>query len=363
MPRRLHWLVILSLIEPMMAAANTDVVVFDNGDRLTGEIKSLERGKLRFKTEATDTISIEWDNVAFLSSEQNIQVETFDGRRYLGHLKLSPAVKMINVQLGDEYIELDADRVVVMTPIEKQGIERFDGDITAGYSFAKADAVEQLNIGLDLEFRGETRSIGLDLNSSLSDSEQNESSQRHTANFDYKRFWPNRWLASGTLSATRNDELGIDLRTSIGGGGGRIISQSNHSRLMVESGLLLTRENLAAGDNGMDTPDEETVEAYVSMDWDWFRYDSPEFDLSTSLEIIPNLTNSGRVRGEFDITLKWEIIHDLFWQLSFYDSYDSDPVAEGAEQNDYGVMVQKLPTLVYQLLCIASRSLNHELLE
>jgi hypothetical protein len=55
------------------------------------------------------------------------------------------------------------------------------------------------------------------------------------------------------------------------------------------------------------------------------------------LEIIPNLTNTGRVRGEFDITLKWEIIQDLFWQLSFYDSYDSDPVADGAEQNDYGV--------------------------
>lgn len=26
-----------------------------------------------------------------------------------------------------------------------------------------------------------------------------------------------------------------------------------------------------------------------------------------------------------------------FWQLSFYDSFDSDPVAEGAEKNDYGV--------------------------
>lgn len=337
MPRQLHWLALLLLTGPIVAAANTDVVVFDNGDRLTGEIKSLERGKLRFKTDATDTISIEWDNVAFLSSEQNIQVETYDGRRYLGHLKLSPAVRVINVQLQDEYIELAADRVVVMTPIEERGIERIDGDVTAGYNFAKADAVEQMNLGLGIEFRGETRIIGINLNSSISDSKQNESSQRHTADANYKRFWPNRWFYSGMVRATRNDELGIDLRTSIGGGGGRIISQSNQSRLLAESGLQFTRENLASDASGMDTPDQDTVEAYVSMDWDWFRYDSPEFDLSTSLEIIPNLTNMGRVRGEFDITLKWEIIHDLFWQLSFYDSYDSDPVADGAERNDYGI--------------------------
>jgi len=165
MLKRSKWLLMLVLAGPIEAAADTDVVVFDNGDRLTGEIKSLERGKLRFKTEATDTISIEWDNVAFLSSEQNIQVETFDGRRYLGELKLSPAVKTINVQLGDEYIELDADRVVVMTPIEEQGLDRIDGDITAGYNFAKADAVEQLNLGLGIEMRGETRSISLSLNS------------------------------------------------------------------------------------------------------------------------------------------------------------------------------------------------------
>ena len=88
---RLASIALLATIIPLFASANTDVVVFDNGDRLTGEIKSLERGRLRFKTEATDTISIEWDNVAFLSSDQNIQIETYEGRRYLGRLKLSPA--------------------------------------------------------------------------------------------------------------------------------------------------------------------------------------------------------------------------------------------------------------------------------
>jgi len=83
--------------------------------------------------------------------------------------------------------------------------------------------------------------------------------------------------------------------------------------------------------------DEDTVEAFATLTWDWFRYDTPELDWSTSLQLIPNLTDTGRIRGEFDISFKWEIIEDLFWQLSLYDSYDSDPIVVDAEKNDYGI--------------------------
>ena len=337
MSLRVFITVLLLLAVQTTTLADTDVVVFDNGDRLTGEIKSLERGKLRFKTDATDTISIEWDNVAFLSSDQNIQVELFDGKRYLGKLKLSPALKVINVQLGEDFVELDASEIVVMTPIESRRLDRIDGSVTAGYNFTQADAVEQFNFGLDLEYRTEIRSYGLAVNSSISNTDESDGSQRHNINLDYKRFWPNRWLVTGFLTGTRNDELGIDLRTSMGGGGGRILTQSNHSRLLLESGLMLSRENLASDENGVDSPDKDTIEAFISMDWDVYRFDSPELDLSTSLEVIPNLTDTGRIRGEFDISLRWEIIHDLFWEITLYDSYDSDPAVEGAEKNDYGV--------------------------
>ena len=342
MPSRSILLALLASITPVMAAANTDVVVFVNGDRLTGEIKTLDRGKLRFKTDATDTISIEWDDVAFLSSDQNIQVETYDGRRYLGRLKLSPALKTINVQVGSEIMDLNASHVVQMEPIEEKRLDRIDGDVTAGYNFTKASAVEQLQLGLNLEYRTEIRVYSLTMSTTITAAdvtgEDHESSQRNILNLDYKRLWPNRWLVSGLLQGERNDELGLDLRTSAGGGGGRILRQSNHSRLLLESGLMVSHENLAPGDDGATDADENnSLEAYVSMDWDWYRYDSPELDLSTSLEIIPSLTESGRVRGEFDIALKWEIIHDLFWEISLYNSYDNKPVVDGASTSDYGI--------------------------
>ncbi len=321
------------LIFADISHAKTDVVIFNYGDRLTGEVKSLERGRLRFKTDATDTIGVEWDDVAYLSSDQNIQVETQTGNRHLGHLVRSDEEFSLVVQTREGPIELKNDEVVLMTPIDEAGTSRLDGDITAGYNFAKASEVTQLHLGLDMDFRTETRIVSLSLDSVVTDSEDSESSQRESLDLQYRRLLSNSWLLGGVVTLDRNDELGIDLRTSVGGGGGRILKRTNRSSLVLEGGLLATRENLSGG-----VSDEDTLEAFATMTWDWFRYDSPELDLSTSLQVIPNLTDTGRVRGELDISLKWEMIEDLFWELSLYDSYDSRPATAGAEKNDYGII-------------------------
>jgi hypothetical protein len=71
---------------PGISAPKTDIVLFTNGDRLTGEIKSLRRGQLNLNTEATGTIGIEWDKISGVVSKQNIQVETSSGTRYFGEL-------------------------------------------------------------------------------------------------------------------------------------------------------------------------------------------------------------------------------------------------------------------------------------
>lgn len=315
------------------AVAKTDVVIFVNGDRLTGEVKSLERGKLRFKTAATDTISIEWDDVARLTSDQNIQVETEGGDRYLGRLVAYSQARQIVVKTESGLQTLDAGHIVFMNPIEEKGIARFDGDITAGFNFTKASEVKQAQLGLELEARTETRLFGLDVSSVTSDSADNESSQRHALDLSYTRLRPERWFTGAVVRLERNDELGLDLRTSIGAGGGRYLRQTNSSTLSLTGGLQLSRENVAG-----DLADEDTVEAFATLAWDWFRYDTPELDFSTNLQIIPNLTDTGRVRADFDVSMKWEMIEDLFWELEFYNSFDSDPVVLGAEENDYGVI-------------------------
>ena len=147
-----------------------------------------------------------------------------------------------------------------------------------------------------------------------------------------------RWFAEGNISLERNDELGITLRRSVGGGGGRFLKHTNTSILALHGGLQQSSENFSDIEGDIDS-----WEAYFKIDWDWFLNDSPELDLSTTLKVTPNLTDWGRVRGDFKINFKWEMVSDLFWQLEFYDSYDSRPpdresLGDNPEKNDYGVI-------------------------
>ncbi len=268
------WCLLAALVVmPALSAPKTDVVLFKNGDRLTGELKSMERGRLRFKTEATDTIEIEWDDVASLTSDRNIQVESADGKRYLGELQRGDSDFLAVVRTLSETIELNSGDVVQITPIEEKGVGRIDGDITAGYSFAKASEIQQLHFGLDVDYRTETRIISLQADATTSDSTDSESSQRQSVDLAYRRLWPNRWMVIGVFSLNRNDELDLDLRTSIGAGGGRILKQSNNMSLTLEGGLLRSSEKVSSG-----APNQDTWEAFGSLNWGWFQYDSPEFD-------------------------------------------------------------------------------------
>ena len=287
---------------------------------------------MRFNTDATGTISIEWDDVASLESKQNIQVETENGERHLGHLAKANNEASLVVQTGAGPVTLEIVHVVLMAPIEDNRRDRIDGDITAGYNFAKASEVQQLQFGLDVDYRTETRIFGLRADAVTSDSEDNDSSQRQSLELNYTRLHPNLWLTGAVVRFDRNDELDLDLRSSVGIGGGRILRQSNSSKLQLTGGIQVSRENVS----GIES-DEDTIEAFGALNWDWFRYDTPELDLSTNLQVIPNLTDTGRVRAELDIKLKWEIIEDLFWQLTLYDSFDSDPIVVDAEKNDYGI--------------------------
>src|SRR5580692_8053726 len=78
------------LTTPLFARESTDVIVMNNGDHLTGEIKGLNAGVLYMSMKyILGTSSVQWSNVARLESGQLFLVKTEDGTVYTGTLKSS----------------------------------------------------------------------------------------------------------------------------------------------------------------------------------------------------------------------------------------------------------------------------------
>jgi hypothetical protein len=99
----------------------------------------------------------------------------------------------------------------------------------------------------------------------------------------------------------------------------------------LDAGLQVSREDLDAEEGDVDS-----LEATFRTKFDWFVFHDPEFDWSTTIQIIPSLTESGRIRGEIDTKLQWELIGDLNWGVSLYASLDNQ-ASETGSTSDYGV--------------------------
>jgi hypothetical protein len=309
-------------------------VYFKNGDKLTGEVESLRRGELSLNTDATGTIGIEWEKISAVVSDQNIQIETVSGIRYFGQLATSEEHSELIVVTNAGPQTLDAKRVITMEPIDGVGINALDVDVSFGYNFAKAGGVAQGNAALNMYWRSLVRIESLKFSTTTtntdSETDAEDSSNRVTLALQHTRLWRNRWFSNAGLSFDRNDELGLNLRTSLSGGSGRYMIQSNTMLWSLDAGLQVSREDLDA-----DNEDMDSLEATFRARFDWFVFHDPEFDWSTDIQIIPSLTESGRVRGEIDTKLQWELIGDLNWGVSFYASFDNQP-SETGSTSDYG---------------------------
>jgi hypothetical protein len=316
-------------------AEGQDVVEF-GASRLVGEVKRLDRGKLYFKTGATDTIAIDWAEVTRFETSQRLRVEGRDGRITFGSFR--DGAEPLHLQFVQDSVtsQIPLASVTAFEPLETGFWERLDVSTSVGYSFAKSTGVEQLSLSAGVAYETERRSRTLSLSARTSESDANSSSVRRTAEYRTLRLRSDSPRFSGLLGSYEdNDALDLEHRVLAGLLVGREFYPLPNQRFRPYFGLAVSQEQLAGSDSSSNT------ELVLGTTVDWYRFRSPELDLSSTLTIFPSINDFGRLRSNLDISLRWEIVEDLFWELSFYHDYDNNASsAEGDNEvgaNDYGI--------------------------
>lgn len=317
-------------------AIKTDVVVLINGNAVTGEVKSLEFGSLRYSTDSMGTVSIDWEDVVTLASKQSLQIEVTDGSRYYGTLLVPDDKFHVRIQTVSQEISFPAQQVVRITPIETSDrfIDRLEGNFSLGYQQQKSSGITSTYSSADVRYRTRKYLVGLRMNTAVTDQPSiipsERTKARQSVELNYQRFRPNRWFTDWFTSWETNDELGINSRVSLGGAVGRYFVQSNKNQFSVAAGVQGARQSFIG-------EDESTTDAEGRIEIRYLRRKlTPETSIAFTSKIYPLLEDLSQYRAESDLSLKREFIEDLFLEINVGYSYLSDPPTDAAS-TDYAI--------------------------
>lgn len=316
-------------------AERSDQVVLRNGDTITGEVKSLQQGQLRFKTDHAGTVFIEWEYIHAVSSDSFFEIEDNIGEFYYGVLSPGLEPSQLIIVGPTRTVVLDMTSVVRIMPIRTTFWGRIDGSLNLGFSFTSADNILQYSFDSNATYHMRKYSAAVNVSSIQTRQEERERTFRDQLGFTFTRKLENRYFTSGIFDLSRSSELGIDLRMEVGWMLGRNFVQSNRSVVAGAAGLTVSRDTPAGTE-----PDEYFLSALIRGGYGFFLYSYPKTEISVDLSLLPGITDWPRWRADFSGSLKREIITDFTVNLSVYDSYDSEPPGgEESANHDFGVIL------------------------
>ena len=319
--------------DPKEPGPKEDMLILVNGDRITCEIKTMDHGLLTVKTDSMGTLSVEWVDVMGLQSQFHFRIETQDKQTYYGGLAESKAPGKLVIDQDGFQVVLDMLDVVLIEKFETGFFDRITGYINFGFNFSEATTIRQLNFGGGLQYKSKINVLSLDASAITTTQDQGAETNRADLTLDFKRFFTGGLYGYANTGAQHNSEMGIALRTSLGLGAGVAPIRSTVMDLTMSAGLAGNNE-AALGDGG----DQTSLEGVLSASYQIFVFKTPKTDLATNLTYFPNITEKSRYRLSYDFRIRQEIVKDLFIDLKFYLSYDSDPPAAGAKNRDYGII-------------------------
>ena len=320
------------LIIPAKGQKN-DTVYLYNGDRITGELKKFEYGLLFLKTDAMETVSIEYDMIATMYSSKHFEFRTISGYRYFGKPLNSTALGMVNIVIDTDTVPKPLWDIVQMTSIKNRFFQKIDGSIDMGLNYTKASDLFQYSLQASATHRTANYATRIDLSSIFSSDQDDEVSRNNDAGFNVTRYFSGKWFARAETKGQQNTELDLDYRIQAGLGGGYDMVRSNTQRFYGLAGFLGNRERTL--DSALVS---NNIELLIALAYKWFRYSQPKIDVSSGFNFYPSLTTSGRIRFEYDLTAKIEILKDVFFSLTLYYNFDNNPNTSDASNNDWGII-------------------------
>ena len=335
----LSWMLVFAL--SAFPRDKTDVLIMKNGDHMTGEIKGLDSGVLYVSFDYVDgTSSVDWSKVARVESRQLFLVKTQDGSVYIGTIRTPETtseepIKIEVLQTEQPSSALEQSEVVQMIATSDKFLERFNGEVSLGVIYSKGNQSTQYSLGSETVYVRERWNAQAAFASNLSSSAGANVSTRNSLSFGARHLLPwNKWFYSGLGTFLQSSEQGIALQSTLGGGLGRYLKDTNRTTITLLGGMAWQNTHYNSTGAGSTVPTRENVAAgLLYTEARLFKFSKTNLDLSAAL--LPAMSDPGRVWFNTNASYYIKIVSNLKWNVSFYGNWDSRP-PHRFSGSDYG---------------------------
>lgn len=329
---------VLMFATSLAAREKTDVLIMRNGDRLTGEIKSLDSGVLYIRLDyMLGVVSVDWSKVDHIESKQLFLVKTQGGMSYTGTLSTatSPGERPVKIEVNQpssKTLELDKSQVNHLAETEQGFWQRFDGQIGVGSTYNRGNQTAQNNLNADVNYPRERWSASASYSSNLATSNGATTSTRNEVDLSALRLlrW-NNWYYTGLAEFLQSSRQGISLQSTFGGGIGRYLKNTSKASISVTGGFGVERINYQQA--AISSPTQEVGSALVATDLNLFYFDRT--NLNVTAMVLPALSDPGRVHFNLNTAYYVRLWRKFTWNVTFYGNWDNRP-PPGFPGSDYG---------------------------
>tara|TARA_R100001369_G_scaffold10707_5_gene23906 strand:+ start:23805 stop:24899 length:1095 start_codon:yes stop_codon:yes gene_type:complete len=314
---------ISSLFFCLGISAQNDTIRLISGDQLVGEIKMISEGVLKIETAYSDKdFNIEFNKVKRLVIQRKCLVVLTGNRRRFGYIK-SKDIGRITITLDNNVQEEYAiSEIIMLKEVRENFFKRFKASIDLSYNFTRANRTQQLSVSGNLNYNSELWRFEADINSLNTNQEDVDQTQRTDASLEFVRLLQKQLYLIGEIPYLSNTEQALDSRISPSLGVGKFIVSTNKLYLGLSTGFTLNIENYSD-----TTLDKKSTEVFIATTFK--IYDVKDFDFVTDLKLYPSISENGRFRTDYNLSLKYDLPLDFYIKLGFTLNYDNKPAIAG----------------------------------
>ncbi len=322
--------------------SKADQVTVENGDRVSGNIVKSDRNSMTMKTEFFGEVTIPWDAIGEIISDQELFVTAANGQVLVGTVSTTGSSLQVRISQAEtvpvekaviETLRSQAEQDAYEAEIERLRnpglLDFWSGYIDGGFSFSGGNA-DTSAISTSMRTQRSTQRDKISIYATtLFAQNSNSGVTETTANAirggtRYEVTVSDRLYTFGFLDLEFDEFQDLDLRSVLGGGLGWNVQDTDRTVFNVFSGGSFNQEFFTS-------ETRRSGELVLGQELTYRLVESTS--LSERFSFFPNLSNTGEYRHQFDATLTTDIANWLAWHFTISNRFLSNPIP-GVKKND-----------------------------